>query len=455
MFDANVLSHDARSTSQRRWQTSGWMRSPWAPAIAVILLYTAWLASAALTGHRATDFAWIGSPWVNRSSASALIRAQPVHPYQYGGYDGQFYYFVALDPSKARYYIDQPSYRYGRVMYPIAARFLGLQRANLIPYSLIAVNWLALFVGTLAVAAWLKRAGFSPWFAAAFGLSPGLFIALQRDLTEALAYALVAIGVYMFDFGGRFRLPGAAFCFALAVLTRETVAVFPLIYGASLLGRSESPRDGHLLLGANRRQAALFLSACLVPFLVYKIFLYVWLGSSGVMSQLLPQLLPFGGILGYWPWQAQHIEEVISIVLPAVIWLWMCLRAFRRRLSTVAVWTLAANVVLFVVVLNQDSYANIISSGRIAMGVPLALLYCLPVFDRMTGRDRRWLWVSFTLWLAPGPSLWLYWHHRPIVIDLIALCVACLVFGIVRAGMKLWTDSGRGRRSAALPLSSQ
>lgn len=450
MLNAYVHRCIAGTIPQRKWGDFRDMQSPWSPALAVILLYGIWLASAVYTGHTARDFEWLGSRFVHRSHASALIRTQRVQPYE-TGYDGQFYYFMALDPANARYYVDQPSYRYTRIVYPITARFLGLQRSDWIPYALILVNWLAISAGTLAVAAWLKRAGSSPWLAVAFGLSPGLFIALQRDLSEALAYALVAAGVYAADYGGRHRLVVAAVCFALAVLTRETTAVFPLSYGASMLSRDERLGSHHAARGAHWGRMALFLSACLMPIVVYKVFLAIWTGSSGLLAHLYPDILPFGNILTYWPWRAQHIEEAVSIVLPALIWLWMSYRAVRQRLSTVAVWCLAANITLFVVTLNHDSLSNIIASGRIAMGVPLALLYSLPALDRLTGGDRRWLWASFALWLSPCPSLWVFWHHRPIVIDLIALPLAYLAYGIAHGGrVQMYTGQ---RRTIPLPFS--
>ena len=60
------------------------------------------------------------------------------------------------------------------------------------------------------------------------GLSPGLLLGVQRDLTEPLAYALVAAGVFLFDYGGKRRLLWAGLTFGLAGLARQTTLVFPL-----------------------------------------------------------------------------------------------------------------------------------------------------------------------------------------------------------------------------------
>src|SRR5258707_12883358 len=59
-------------------------------------------------------------------------------------------------------------------------------------------------------------------------------MAVTGDLTEPMAYALVALAVYLLDFGGRRRVLWAALCFGVAVLTRETAAVFAVVYGCAL-----------------------------------------------------------------------------------------------------------------------------------------------------------------------------------------------------------------------------
>ena len=47
-------------------------------------------------------FIWIGKNYVEKSHVSPEIRLDPDFQYQTGGYDGQFAYFIALDPANAR-----------------------------------------------------------------------------------------------------------------------------------------------------------------------------------------------------------------------------------------------------------------------------------------------------------------------------------------------------------------
>src|SRR5207237_8257345 len=139
-----------------------------------------------------------------------------------------------------------PASRSRRIVYPIAARIVALGRPNLVPYSLILVNWAAAGFGTLALATWLRRRQVSPWYAAVFGLFPGVLIAVSHDLSEALAYGLAAVAVPLFD-SRRLgvRLLGGL-VFGAAVLTRESVAVFAAFFAVMGLLRGQD------LAGAQR-----------------------------------------------------------------------------------------------------------------------------------------------------------------------------------------------------------
>jgi hypothetical protein len=66
---------------------------------------------------------------------------------------------------------------------------------------------------------------------------------------------------------------------------------------------------------------------------------------------------------------------------------------------------LLTNVFLFVVFLAHGSYDSYQGAGRIAAGVVLAALTCLPILDGILGRSRWWLWVCSILWFLPWNML--------------------------------------------------
>jgi hypothetical protein len=461
-----------------------WLRSPRTVAAAVLLVYAFWIAAFLLTGHQARDFADVGTRFVRQSHASAVIAYDPRAHYDPTsiGYDGQFCYYIALDPANARYYMDWPAYRYGRILYPVTARVLALGQAALVPYTLILVNWLALGGGTLALAAWLRRKGLSPWLALLFGLYPGLFIALRLDLTEPLGYAFVVLGVYLFDYGpARRRVLWAALSFALGVLARETTAVFPAVYALALLvgpmvrrtsppaplpggegspvaagegtlpragvgrggalkdtanalgrGRTSPPtpprrgegsqRDAHdgdgcgegglmatggrvwpwlASLRANWRPAAMLLGVALAPYVVYKLFLAAWLGSSGVPTDALPLLIPFQGLLVLWPWHGEQLAEIETTILPALLCAGLAFWALVRRQWRVEIAALLLNIQLFIVMLNPYASDYLVSEERVTTGVVLAALLCLPIFARLGRPGRLIFCASAAIWIAP------------------------------------------------------
>ena len=53
------------------------------------------------------------------------------------GYDGQFVYYIARDPSTATQYIDVPAYRFQRILLPMLARFLAFGQVSLGDLKLI------------------------------------------------------------------------------------------------------------------------------------------------------------------------------------------------------------------------------------------------------------------------------------------------------------------------------
>ena len=373
------------------------------PAVVVGAFYAILLIGLLGVGHHdPRDFIEIGLPYIERSQVSPVIRVDPsYHGYLRGdGYDGQFSYFIALDPLNAQGYTDQPIYRYERILYPLLARLLAAGQAPLIPAALIAINWLALTGGTLAVAARLRSAGTSGWAAIVFGLAPGMYFALRRDLADGLAYSLVALAVYLFYRGGRPHLLWSAIAFSLAVFCRETTAVFPVIF-ALMSARSPAAGEEGRGGGSGIPLAAAFVAIAIGPWLLYRIALSLLLEHRGATSPFEP--FPFLGLAYYWPWSRGVLAEVVSIVLPALIVAAVSGFALWRRQLSAEILALLLNVLLFVVFLNHASYVELAASARISLGVVLATVLALPTLQRLTGGRRLWFVTAAVLWLAPLP----------------------------------------------------
>lgn len=374
-------------------------RSPWwVPAALVFAFYTLWTTVFLLHGHDARDFITIGSRWVHRGHGVAAIALDPHRHYGNMGYDGQFYYFIALDPAHAAAYLDVPAYRYTHIGYPLLARLLALGQPSLVPYTLIAVNVLAIAGGTLAVAAWLRRSNVSPWLAVIYGFYPGLFVAFHHDLVEPLGYALTALGAYLFAYGGRRRLLWAGLSFAAAALTRESTALFPLAYAVALLLNGLHPGAWRAQLAANARRAGALLALALGPYAAYQMFLVAWLGVAGAKRNVVPDLIPFGGLLAHAP-GPHALALAVDVALPGLVCIGAAAWALRRRVSSTAGWALLLNAVALTVLLPPVSYVDYTAAGRLTTGVVLAALLAVGA----VGIRRWWLWTATTLWLVAIP----------------------------------------------------
>lgn len=140
------------------------------------------------------------------------------------GYDGEFYYRLALDPFTTRatnfgITLDNAPWRQQRIIYPLLARMLALGQAGGISAALIAVNLLALCgIGWLG-GAFAQALNCHALSGLVLPLYPGFLFALARDTAEILEVSLALAGMWCVM---RQRAWRAALFFTLAVLTKET-----------------------------------------------------------------------------------------------------------------------------------------------------------------------------------------------------------------------------------------
>jgi hypothetical protein len=206
-------------------------------------------------GGHLGSFALAGGTFVHAGAPADLpVRAAST------GYDGQFYYRLALDPlthqvTQFHITLDNPSYRQQRIGLPVLAWLVheGLRAPTSL--ALVLVNVMALVVLGLVGARLAEQWNRSPWWGVALAVSPALVMALARDLTEPMATAGLVLGLLWWVRG---RVWWAAAAFTVAVLCRETVLV--LLFGMALwcVGQLVGTR-------ASRRTSAAKLAALCVP----------------------------------------------------------------------------------------------------------------------------------------------------------------------------------------------
>ena len=144
------------------------------------------------------------------------------------GYDGQFYYRLALDPfnwNKTAFGItmDQ-SYRYTRIGYPILAWLVSLGQHQFVPFVLVAINLVCVAAMAYLGGMFARDAGRHALWGLAFAAYFGLVISVGRDTAEPLAEACMLGGLLAYR---RNKLVLTTCLFTVGAITRETILLAP------------------------------------------------------------------------------------------------------------------------------------------------------------------------------------------------------------------------------------
>ncbi|MDE3102313.1 MAG: hypothetical protein KGJ98_08765 [Chloroflexota bacterium] len=281
------------------------MNTPWATAAAsaaAALLFV--LAHLVHLGGDASLFAQVGRLFADPAHVPDGITVIP----HYHGYDGQFYFRLALDPFSTERTVDGISfddgaYRQQRILYPILVWAVTGGSPRLVVAALIMVN----IVG-VAVIGWLagylaRTSGRHALWGLAISLYPGYVVTLARDLTEIVSSCFL-LGTLALLRGQ--RPITASIANAVGVLARETLLVVPAAVLACLA-----------LDGLRRRPVRLGQLALLLPFAaitVWQALLLARWGATPAHSSAAAFSGPFVGVTLAIVWRATHLTWT---------WLWL------------------------------------------------------------------------------------------------------------------------------------
>lgn len=219
------------------------------------------------------------------------------------GYDGQYYYRIALNPltrEKTEFGIEigSPRYRHQRILYPLMAWMFSFGSAPLVIYSLILVNFLALITIGYAAGYYAKLSGRHAIWGLAFSFFPGFLYTLSRDLVEITEACLILWGLVTLT---QKRYVIASGLFSLAILAKETA----LLTSVSFIAQKK------------------YRVVAIMPLVVYgvwQMFLNWWWGYG--LAETTPKNigLPFVGIvegylIGYEPVRWQIFAFFLAVFL--------------------------------------------------------------------------------------------------------------------------------------------
>ncbi len=235
-------------------------------------------------------------------------------PVSSSGYDGQFYYRLALDPlttERTAFGItfDRAAYRQQRIVYPAAAWALAGGAPAAIPQALIAVNIVAWVTLGWLGGRYAQLLGRHAAWGLLFPLYPGFLVTMTSDLTELVGACVLLAGLLAMR-GGPIR---AAAAFSAAPFVRETTLGLALALAAT-----SAVRD--LRAGRIGRSSLVLL----VPFAIaaaWQLVLAVRWGSVPLDQGTTAFGPPFSGMLGaaLWGWYQPQKELLVWLALLAVL----------------------------------------------------------------------------------------------------------------------------------------
>ena len=325
------------------------------------------------------------------SPRAFILERSPDVPLERGwgiGYDGQWYYAIAMDPLNAAPDLDVPAYRYQRIFYPLLVWTLSLGHAGWVPWTMLAVNLASAVIGTAVFGALLLERRVSPWWALVFFFSLGYLLTIRLNLLEPLTLTLALGGWLAYE---KDRRSLAITLFALAGLTKE----FGLVFPAGLV----------IWLAGSRlwRQTVSVAIGSFAPYLFWKFLLLLLLGvTEKGITQSTPLLIPFWGVRALTDYPSRVVVG-IWVLLPAIFGgLWAVQEIWRQRgtqknLDAVLVLTQA----VFVAVMPELTWADPIAVLRVALGLLVAILLWL------ASTHRRMLPYAAALWAPTGMILFL------------------------------------------------
>jgi hypothetical protein len=352
-----------------------------------ILIESRWLRPWGIVGLVSIIYI-VGILALHQGDPMALVnigtRFDPGLPSGTMGYDGQFNYQIARDPLEGWLHVDQPAYRYQRILYPALARLFSLGSPGLLPWSLVVINLIAVSLGTALTEKLLLTCGANPWYALVYGLNIGMLMSIRLDLNEPLAFLLLQFGALLWL---QDKPHASAAAFGLAALAKEVTLILSVGY---IL---------YTFLSKKWKPGLVWSGLVIGPFLFWQVGLRVIFGTWGVRSGgalATPfELIP---LHGWWGMASLNRSAFLFMsilvlpmaILPALAALRMSLRDLWKRYHHPALYSLLLQSAVFLF-LPMSNILDPLGLSRFTIGLIVALL----AYGAHRGSRRVLLYTQF------------------------------------------------------------
>jgi hypothetical protein len=216
---------------------------------------------------------------------------------QSDGYDGQFFYRLAVapfdtSPTAHGITIDLP-YRHQRIVYPLLAWITSFGSPRQVPLALLQVNLVALCLCALVGGALARSMGRHALWGVLPALYPGFLLTLARDTAEIVAVTFMLAGLLALRHQRRAL---AAAAWSLAVLTRETALLIPLAGLALALHQRWRPPVGADADGSRALAIAPF-ALPVAAFCAWQLTLFALIGRIPLLTSETAVGAPFAALV--------------------------------------------------------------------------------------------------------------------------------------------------------------
>lgn len=312
--------------------------------------------AAAVIALVAGRWAWHGRDWSAFIVAgNAFVAPQstptPIRLASETGYDGQFYYRLAIEPwtrtiAAHGVRLDVPAWRAQRIVYPTLAWLVSAGDARRVPVALVVVNVAAITLASLAIARLARDFGQSPSWGLIVLAAPGAMLGLARDLAEPSALLFVCCALLAAPMHQHLKL---AVWLTLAALTRETTLCATLALAVAVVLAPNRWRFWRVLVSV---AVAVVLTG------VWQGIVWSWWSSAGASEGANLFSAPLAGAVDSWltiwrtgsfRYRAIYVAYLAQYVAIAGLLVWTAIgrECGKDRADLVIRWTTVAAMVWF------------------------------------------------------------------------------------------------------------
>ena len=377
--------------------------TPWVVALAAMACYGIFLVIRVLVAGKGdvASLIILGHTFVN----SSQLPVKHLPQISGSGYDGQFYFRLALDPfdlkrSAMGITFDTP-YRPSRIGYPLLVFLLAGTDKGIVPASMVYTNVLAIGATALAGSFLAADSKISPWWGLLLAGYFGFTFSIGRDLTEVSGTALVLAGL-LFMRKEKWLLATAAFCYA--VITRETATL--VVFGIGLYWLW---CHRHILSPRNKVMQSPFPSylwiAPAFTYVGWGVVTYLNVHQVGIQSDLAANLyFPLAAPIEALASRLSNLNGAASLLWLGQAGVWaatQALAAVQYRHSSAKPWEKIAWIVTAVISLSLSSEiwgnTNYLRSVSLAWVMAVLILWNSQLSRRFLGTIASIAWTLSAL----------------------------------------------------------